>query len=175
VKWLESLVELYGFVPLVVSTDNGAPYKSGVFTEFLERHKVVHLRNLPHTPQHNCHAERGVKEVKGFLGIVKGVLKTAGAWLGLRLSDGIRYLNERLQRGVLKGRTATEEAAALPVAETLVDRAKFFEETCAAIATAVQDCTSARAARLAERKAILQTLARHSLITITRGGKDVAT
>ncbi len=175
VEWIESLIELYGFVPLVVSTDNGAAYKSGVFTECLERHKIVHLRNLPHTPQHNCHAERGVKEVKGVLGILKGVLKTTGAWFGLRLGAVIRYLNKALQRGVLKGRTAAEEAAALPVAETLVDRAKFFEETCTAIADAVQDCTSARAVRHAERKAILQTLARHSLITITRGGKDVAT
>jgi len=175
VQWLDELIKASGFTPLVVSTDNGAAYKSEVFSEFLERHKIVHLRNLPHTPQHNAHAERGVKEVKQKLGIPRGTLQSAGAWLGLRLSAAVRHLNCALHRGVLQGRTAAEEAARLPIAETLIDRQKFFAETCAAIEAAVQDCSSARAARLAERKAILQTLARHSLITITRGGKDVAT
>ena len=175
VAWLEDMIEATGFVPLVVSTDNGAPYKSGVFTEFLERHQIVHLRNLPHTPQHNAHAERGVKEVKAALGIPRGKLQLPGAWLGPRLRGALRYLNHGQKRGVLNGRTAAEAAAELPIAETLVDRQKFFTETRAAIGTAVQDCNGARAARLAERKAILQTMARYSLITITRGGKDVAT
>lgn len=174
VEWLKILIEACGFTPLVVGTDNGPPYKSGVFIEFLEQRQIVHLRNLPHTPQHNAHAERGVKEVKQALGILSGVLRAARPWLGLRLRAAIRHLNHALHRGVLKGRTAAESAAELPVAEALVDRAKFFKKTCAAIKEAVQDCTSARAARLAERKAILQTLASYSLIAITRGGKDVA-
>ena len=40
-------------IPLVLSTDNGAAYTNKEVRSFLNDLKVVHLRSLPRTPQHN--------------------------------------------------------------------------------------------------------------------------
>lgn len=77
IAWVEQEVEATGVWPLVISTDNGPPFKSEAFEDFLEEHQIVHLMNLPHTPEHNCHTERGVKELKGVLGIPRGRLAAA--------------------------------------------------------------------------------------------------
>ena len=172
--WLEAEIERVGYAPLVVSTDNGSAYTGEAFRECLERHRVVHLLNLPHTPQHNAHAERAVKELKQVAGIPTGRLPPRTPELESRLRAAVRWLNGWLVRGVLDKRTALQAAREMPVAERLVDREDFYRETCCAIEKAVQGCNGSRAARLAERKAIFAVLERFNLITTTRGGKDAA-
>jgi transposase InsO family protein len=59
---------------LILSTDNGPAYTS----EGCERHllalEVVHLKNTPHTPQHNAFAERAVREIKDEIAYVEAPL-----------------------------------------------------------------------------------------------------
>jgi transposase InsO family protein len=50
--------------PLVLSTDNGPSYTSREISDLLEREKVVHLRSLPPTPQHNGWIEQAIGELK---------------------------------------------------------------------------------------------------------------
>lgn len=52
--WLETEIERVGSAPLALSTDNESAYTSEVFGECLWRHGIVHLRNCPHTSQHNA-------------------------------------------------------------------------------------------------------------------------
>ena len=173
VAWLSSLIERSGHAPLVLSTDNGSAYRSAVFERYLEGQGIVHLVNLPRTPQHNANAERAVGELKRRLGLARGaVVRLAG--LEERVRRTVRGLNEGLRRRVLGGKTAAAAARASPVAERLVDRAHFYAETCSAMEKAVQGCPTRRAARLAEREAIYGQLERHELIMRHRGSKDGA-
>jgi transposase InsO family protein len=59
--------------PLVYSTDNGGEYCAEPFERVLREQQVVHLRNLPRTPQHNAWAERAIGEIKGECSLGKGV------------------------------------------------------------------------------------------------------
>ena len=173
VAWLDGLIAESGYAPLVVSTDNGSAYKSGVFERYLAERKIVHLVNLPRTPQHNADAERAVGELKARLGVVRGVaVRLAG--LDARVRCVVQDLNEGLKRRVLGGQTAREAAQALPVAEQGLERGRFYKETCSAIGKAMQGCPTHRAARLAEREAIYGQLERHGLIMRHRGKKDGA-
>ncbi|HET6204552.1 MAG TPA: transposase family protein [Planctomycetota bacterium] len=61
---LETTAQERGGWPLVLATDNGPPYASREMAQVLERNKVVHLRSLPHTPQHNGWIEQAIGELK---------------------------------------------------------------------------------------------------------------
>ena len=140
----------------------------------MARHRIVHLLNLPHTPQPNAHAERAAKELKQVAGILKDRLPPSTSELEACLRAAVRWMNGWLVRGVLGNRTALQAAREMPVAARLVDREDFYRETCCAIEKAVQGCKGSRAARLAERKSTIATLERFHLITTTRGGEDAA-
>lgn len=51
-------------LPIVLMTDNGSGYKSKIMTEYLRENKVIHLKSLPRTPQHNGAIERSIREFK---------------------------------------------------------------------------------------------------------------
>src|SRR5262245_875925 len=61
---LERLRKERGGLPLVLVTDNGPAYRSRELAVYLHAMGVVHLFNLPRTPQHNACAERGMREIK---------------------------------------------------------------------------------------------------------------
>ncbi len=61
---LETTAGERGGWPLVLSTDNGRAYSSREVADVLARNQVVHLRSLPHTPQHNGWIEQAIGEVK---------------------------------------------------------------------------------------------------------------
>ncbi len=60
---LEEL-KLKNNLPLVLASDNGSPFCSQMIAKFLEKNQIIHLRSLPHVPQHNGVCEAAVKEVK---------------------------------------------------------------------------------------------------------------
>ena len=69
---LQPIFETRGAWPLVLMTDNGSIYCSEEFEAFLMDRGIVHLRNEPHTPQHNAVAERAHGEIKSETGLGKG-------------------------------------------------------------------------------------------------------
>lgn len=142
--------------------------------QYLERKQIIHLRNVPHTPQHNAWIERGHREIKESAGIenprrggrnINDTLESVRARIGAA-SD---YLDGKPRRS-RDGRSARELDRTLPRGEHLVDRARFYEATCRAIEVATSNIKNARARRRAEREGILATMQQFRLIQRTQGG-----
>ncbi len=164
-----------GRLPLVVAHDGGPAQRSQVFADYLARHRVVALRNRPHTPQHNPWIERGNADLKAETGLGRGVLihdehATANhVTQALRRLDGARL---RASRGM---RTADVVDAGLPRVYTELDRARLHEAACAARDQAVLDADCPSDRYMAAREAVLETLARFGYITRSRGGVPLPT
>lgn len=59
-------------LPLVWMTDNGSCYTSKEMKHFLDDSMVIHLKNLPRTPEHNGACERAIRDLKEVSSLGKG-------------------------------------------------------------------------------------------------------
>jgi len=159
-----------GRYPLVLATDNGAPYTSGRFEQFLEEHEILHLRNLPHTPRHNPWVERGNRDFKEETGFGKGVVIDDVDCARKRLDRAIDRLDGARLRAGLGYRTARAIDAALAVPYTDDMRALLGEAVRRRVQDGLHDQLSARAVRVLRREAILASLDELGMIERTRGG-----
>lgn len=172
IDFLRRAARRRGQLPLVLSTDNGPENVNHLVEAWLHKHQVVHLKNLPHTPQHNAWAERGVRELREVTGIrswsrvtVEGVQEV--------LESAWRFLNRCRLRPSLGGRTSEDVARNDSVLYTPEYRDAFYRTVCKAQQEAVLDLHGAYARRIAERMAILQILQAYGLVELTRGGKPL--
>jgi transposase InsO family protein len=169
VDLLEALRRLRAGLPLVLLTDNGSAYANELVEAYLKERQVVHLLNLPHTPQHNPWGERANGELKAETGLGKGVLLRDHREASERLVPALERLNCQRPRASRGWRTPAQADAQMPPWSALVDRGTFWKETRCACAEGVVGCTGKRAARRARREAQLATLEKYELITRTRG------
>jgi transposase InsO family protein len=72
ITMLDCICTERGERPFVLMTDNGPVYRSGEVAQWCDRHGIVQLFTLPHTPQHNAVAERANGELKQETGLGKG-------------------------------------------------------------------------------------------------------
>ena len=176
-----------GQLPLVLGMDNGPANKNELVTAWLRRERVIVLWNVPHTPEHNAPIEIHFGELKLELEALdelvapvpdpsqvpvcssKAGVSSTRAHFQRCVPRLARRLNEQRVRTSRGGFTAAQLDRIMPHAEDLVSRDRFYETTCAAIRSAVQDIDDARARRRAEREAILCTLEQFGLVTRTRG------
>ena len=165
---LEHVVAETGEVPLVLSIDNG-PENQDELEAWCRQMDVVRLRNVPHTPQHNAWVEHGNGELKAETGLGKGMRIGDVHGVVLEVARALEKIDGARPRATRGWRTAWDAYAALPSAETLIDRGRFAADVRCAIDQAVQDCRTARERRLAEREAILTSMECSGLITRTRG------
>jgi hypothetical protein len=168
VALLDHVVAETAEVPLVLSIDNG-PENQDELDAWCTKMDVVGLKNLPRTPQHNPWVEHGNGEIKAETGLGKGVRIGNARGVVLDVVHALDKIDGARPRATRGWRTAREAYAALPSAETLVERRQFAAATRCAIDQAVQDCKTARERRLAEREAILTSMECSGLITRTRG------
>ena len=49
---------------VVLVTDNGGTYRSTAVADWMRQRAVLHLFNLPHTPQHNGCSEHGTRDFR---------------------------------------------------------------------------------------------------------------
>lgn len=159
-----------GRLPLVWSTDNGSCYCSAEVEAWLAEHWVIHLRSLPHTPQHNAWVERDHGELKAESGLGKGVVLSSLEEAAQRVLKAREILDEYRLRARLGARTAAEIDRSLPSWEGVLDRRAFHDAVCRAREHAVLDTVGARARRLAERDATWAVLESYGLVRRTRGG-----
>lgn len=168
---------LGGRRPLIAATDRGAQYKSKTFNDMLRTHQVVHLLNVPHTPQHNAFAERAVRELKQESGLVPWetceFLRPIQGWKR-RTKVALRRLHARHRSGSRQGMNSTELDKHLRRADDLVDRSVFYAAAQEALAAARQAHEEPRARQCAERRAIINVLLRYGLIRVWIGGVPVA-
>jgi len=168
VAMLEGLRRARG-LPLVHSTDNGV-YVSQLVRAYLAGHQVVHLRNLPRTPQHNAWAERGFGELKQETGLGRGVVLSDVEKARARVAKACRRINQERPRTSRGGLTATQLDATLPRWQAQVSREAFWTAACAAMEELTKDASNERERRLLEREAVFATLEAFGLVTRTRGG-----
>jgi transposase InsO family protein len=155
-----------GAVPLVLATDNGAAYTSALFTTVLSALRIAHLRNLPHTPQHNARAERVFRDWKQDEDLGRGVVLEDFGVAAERVIHACA-VQEHLA-------SLTSRPTPLTLRYTQDQRDRLYEAVCRRVRGAVQCARTARARRLAEREAIHATLEEHGLIERTRGGAPLA-
>ena len=161
-----------GCLPLVLMSDNGSGYIDGGFEKYLERNQVIHLRNVPHTPQHNPWAEQAVREIKEDSGLGKGVVLTQ-----LDATRVLAQTHRRLDRARLRPsrgyRTAQECDEETGSWYDRVRREEVYEAVCRALSRQREGVESSHARRKREREVILATLASLGLIRRTRGGEPL--
>lgn len=172
VAQLERVCALHAGAPLVLATDGGECDCDEVRAWLQARH-IVHLRSLPHTPEHNPWIERGFGELKAETGLGKGVviddLRVAGTLVVGALAR-LDYLRPRASRG---WKTAAQCHRELRPARNVVDRDRFYFAACCAIRRAVLHSKNKRARRRAERAAILNVMESYGPIQRTRGGEPI--
>lgn len=163
---LEKAIAERGGAPLVQQTDNGPAYCSKEMESWLQEHRIVHLKTLPHTPKHNAVAERANGELKMEL----RAMGTIAAREQIEVDRAAACLNRRLRRSRGWQSAQTLDKRMVP-AYALVSRETFYTETMASIARATAGVENPRARRLAERRAILETMVRFGLIKVSVGGR----
>jgi putative transposase len=169
VALLEAVVVERGCAPLVLMHDNGKTYVGAEVTAWRAAHGVLDLCNLPHTPQHNGAIERTMRELGEQTGLGRGVRDVGLLDAALAVRDAIRRMNSR-PRGVLGRRSADEVDGPGRWIYSAEGRKELADEVRAAQQEAMRDAKSARARRLACRRALLEVLERRGLVRITRGG-----
>lgn len=169
---LDRIIAERGVAPLVWSTDNGPPYVSGRLDDYLRDRRIIHLKNLPRTPQHNAAAERGEGELKAAARLLPS---DSPAERARKLVRTAAKLNRGRRRATRKGLTGREADSILPAATSIVSRDAFYEACRTAMEEAVRTATTWRAQRLAERAAIHGVLERYGLVQITGGRRRPAT
>jgi len=163
-----------GRVPLVLMTDGGSPYTSKEFEDFLRDFKVVHMINVPRTPEHNAATERAVREVKDVTGLSKHA-RIRRQMVRRLLSWAKHVLNVLRIRPSRGGMSAVDYRQTLPPWYDLVSRDVFHAAASAAIRDATRGVASTTKRRRRTRRAILETLERFGLIRWIRGGGQSGT
>ena len=159
IKLLEKL-KSENRLPFVLCTDNGSQLCAVVVKDFLDKNYIVHLKNLPHVPEHNGACEIAVREFKDVLIENCDVATT------------IRSLNENRKRKTLNWQTASEFDNENFKPITTQERIKFYETTKTNISEATFGIQNAKEKRKLEREAIFKTMESFDLITITRGNQN---
>lgn len=158
-------------LPLVMGSDNGAPFTCEEVEEYLNRHQVIHLRSLPRTPQHNGSAEVNIGEIKRCARLGAHVIARPAVAHDHAIRAAIK-LNENRVRSSKGFKTGAELDETMDVGYHLVERARFYGE-CQRLLGAVQSRgLKHRATRMLERDVIFGTLEKHGLIKRYRGGSQ---
>ena len=156
-------------LPLVLGSDNGAPFVSEEVEAYLRREKVIHLRSLPRTPQHNGSAEVGIGEIKRCAQIeASSVTDPANAHAAVIQAAALLNRNRiRVSKGLKTGAQLDET---LPVGYHQIKRDLFYEECSKRMEEAKLCVTTQRERRMAEREAIYSAMERFGLVKRYRGG-----
>ena len=150
-------------LPLVIASDNGAQFCANDIAEYCRQKKVIHLKSLPRTPQHNGACEIAVREVKD------------GLTQGFSVDETCLILNERRKRRRLGYKTATQFDREHFVPYTREARAVLYEAVRSAIDRSLLGTERALEKRKIERAVIFETLEKFKLIEITRGCQKTST
>ncbi len=160
-------------LPLVWQTDNGGCYVAEEVQAYLQGKKVVHLRSLPRTPEHNAYAESGIGELKAASRLGRGVVLASVEGAAEHLGRVSRRLDAHRLRAS-RGWKTSDQLDACMKAGYNVDRDRFYARIQECKARAVQGACSTRKARQAEREAVYAVLEEFGLVSRLRGGRPIS-
>ncbi len=170
VQTLDLLKEQRG-LPLVWMTDNGAAYCNKEVREYVEREKIIHVRSLPRTPQHNGAAEVMMREVKNDCMLGKKTVLVCEKEAHARLVDSIVKINKNRRRMSLSFKSSDEIDEEMSMNNKKIDRALFYEEYCNGLESVV-NVRSAREKRMKEREMVMCLLEKHEMILRKTSGLE---
>ena len=171
---LERGAQERGVRPLVFQSDRGKENTCAVTEAYLESHRIVHLRNVPRTPEHNPNTERCHRDLKSALAVPAGsagLVLDRAVWRA-RVFEARDFENHGLRRESLGGLTAAEYSQTVlswydePDHESF--REAFYETTHKAVAEALRGVESAHARQVIERETKLAVMEQFNLIRRTR-------
>lgn len=145
-------------LPLVLGTDNGSIYISSELQKYLEKNRVVHLRSLPRTPQHNGSIECAIREIKDV-----------ASQNACSLQMAAETLNKNRLRASFGFKSAVEMDDTMAGSYSDMDRLHFYNRCKAKIKIGCAGLKNAREKRMVERKMIFETLEEFGLANVVRG------
>lgn len=145
-------------LPLVLGTDNGSDYISKQLERYMEANKIIHLRSLPRTPQHNGAVECAIRELKEAATANRISLESAG-----------KILNKNRLRASFLFKTSDEMDEELVSSYAEEVRERFYASCKERLSAECAGIKNGRSRRLQERKVILKMLEQFDLIKINRG------
>jgi len=161
----------HGTLPLVLQTDGASVYQEGRVQEYLARERVVPLVSRPHMPTDNASAESGIGTIKESARLGKGVKLGSTFEAACRLAESALTIDSRRLRASRGYMCANELARSTLAWYTSVSRESFYRDATRAVHNAVQGTKTVRERRTKERCAVLTTLVRYGLVSLTRGGR----
>lgn len=170
VNTLELLKEKRG-LPLVWMTDNGAAYCNKEVKEFVEREKIIHVRSLPRTPQHNGAAEVMMREIKTGCMLGKKTVLDCERRAHERLVNSITKINTNRKRQTLSFKSSSEIDDEMSVNGKKIDRAMFYDEYKDDLKKLV-NVTNVREKKMLERELVMCLLEKHEMIKRKRSGLE---
>jgi transposase InsO family protein len=158
-------------LPLVWITDNGPAYLSKEVSDFVSNEKVVHLKSMPHVPQHNGSAERMMRELKNLSGLGRGnkvhEINSAHSEIVTR-ADKINKNRLRASLGFKTSDRVDEESQKIELEKCRLDFFKDYQAQQEILCAQVE----LRKKRKKEREIVFSLLRKNGLIKITRGGSE---
>lgn len=145
-------------LPLVLGTDNGSVYTSYKTRKFLDKNKVIHLRSLPRTPQHNGAVECAIREIKEVADLNR-----------CSLSEAANKLNKNRLRASFLFKSSDKIDDKLKCEYSEEVRSIFYESCKADIEKICSKVKNKFSKRMMERKVILEKLEQFGFININRG------
>lgn len=158
---IDDSVKLNGY-PLVLSTDNGAAYTNKDVGRHLRKLKIIHLKSLPRTPQHNGAVEVGIRELREIM-LSKEI----------NLKDAMKVANARLRK---YGNKWVSSQSVFENGDLLYnDREReLFYKTCTKQLNALaKQPLNLKEKRMKERELVFEELAKRGLVTewkVTKNG-----
>jgi len=156
-------------LPLVYMTDNGSSYCSKRMVKMLKNRKVIHLKSLPATPEHNGGSEIAVRELKRQIEILGDELP-----LEDRLSRAKETLNTKRLWRKHNYKTVREvsQTALLANKESLRD--KIYREYEIELVKINKASHGKYKKRIEEREMIFSLLEKYKLVKRYRGSQNYA-
>lgn len=156
------------YLPIVLSTDNGAAYCNEEVRCFLKNNKIVHLLSLPRTPEHNSSSEIGMRELKECAVLGKGTRLTSVDQGHNLMVNSAKSVGNR-PRASKKFNSAKDLDDIMFEANTLIDRDRFYKDCQQGLSEIQTKACCARDRRMQERELILGMLEECGCVKQTRG------
>ncbi|MCC7171214.1 MAG: DDE-type integrase/transposase/recombinase [Planctomycetes bacterium] len=170
VAMLERLCVRSGDAPLVLAHDGGSENVNADVAAWAQKWRVILLRSVPHTPQHNPWAEKKHGDMRGVSDLRSDTVLSSIAEGTSRFDTAVRVLDHGRLRRRNGWRTAAERDRGRRVRYSPERREALWKAVRAAEEEAMRSCVSARDRPRAVREAKLRVLKEYGVLFRTRGG-----
>lgn len=148
--------------PLVLATDNGSAYANKEVSRHLRKLKIIHLKSLPRTPQHNGAVEVGIRELREIM-----VSKE------INLKDAMTVANARLRKYGNKWMNSQSVYENGVMLYTNRERELFYKTCTKQLNDLSKQPLNLKERRLRERELVFKELSKRGLVTewkVTKNG-----